>query len=105
MSPTDRHWAESEIDTLTSMDKVEAAFTPPAPVKRRIMEQDPVVKRPPTREEVEQIQDQILHMAFGRAVRSIRVRTLAVTFFAGMLVGLVALAATLIILLDKVGAP
>lgn len=100
-----RRWPESEIDTLTSMDKVEAAMTPPAPVKRKIMEQEPEVKRPPTREEVERIEDQILRLAFGRAVKSIRIRTLALVFMCGMAVGFVGLGVALVVLLDKAGAP
>jgi hypothetical protein len=98
-----RRWPESDIDTLTSMPTVQH-HTPPAPVKRRIMEQDPVVARPPTREEVEAIEDQILRMAFGKAMKTVRIRTILTVFLAGLLIGFVGLGLLLAILVTKAGA-
>lgn len=86
----ERHWAESEIPTLVGMGQV--------------VEQEPTVARPPTREEVEQIEDQILHMAFGKAMRTIKIRTLIFVFLAGAMAGFVGLAASLIMLLYRAGA-
>lgn len=96
-----RHWPESEIETLTSMPRVVTVDQPPP--KRRTMEQDPIVKRPPSREEVEAIEDQILRMAFKKAMKTIRFRTLITTFLAGLIAGFVALGVTLAAVITRAG--
>ena len=98
-----RRWMESEIDTLTDIPKLDLT-TPPAPVKRKALEQEPERLRPATRAEVEAIEDQILRLAFSRAMKSIRFRTVAMIFIAGVIAGFAALGVTLVVLLDKAGA-
>lgn len=104
----ERRWAESEIDTLVDLPKSPKDYvlepeTPPAPVKRKLMEQDPEPLRPPTREEVEAIEDQILRMAFGKALKGIRRRTYFMIFVFGMMAGFVALGVILVVLLTRAG--
>lgn len=94
----------AEAVTVPSFPQVRIEDTPPAPVKRRTMEQDPIAARPATRQEVEAIEDQILTMAFGKAMRTLKRRTLVVVFLTGVAVGIVAWSALIVILLDKAGA-
>lgn len=103
MTAPTRRWPESEIETLTDMPKVRDD-TPPAQVKRKTMEQDPEPLRPATRAEVEAIEDQILRLAFGKAMQTIRRRTILLVFLGGVAVGIVAWTAAIVILLDKAGA-
>lgn len=107
MNTPSRRWAESEIETLVGMGRVvpdEKMATPPAPVKRRIMEQEPVVVRPPHREEVEAIEDQILRMAFKKAMRTLKIRTLAIVFCFGIVTGFLGLGLTLMFLIYRTGS-
>jgi hypothetical protein len=65
----------------------------------------PEPKPVPNPEDVAEIEDQILRLAFGKAVKTIRRRTFAMVFFTGIAVGFIALLVALIVLLDKAGAP
>lgn len=63
----------------------------------------PQPKAQPDPQDVQEIEDQILRMAFGKAMKTIKRRTLAIFFLVGLALGFVGALVTLAVLILKAG--